>query len=222
MLLYHYFYVVLIYSCIGMMMMMMMMMFPLSTPAYPLGLGLLCGYKTNILSPLPAEVYKVSITVQINAGSLEGATSGSSAPAVSLFLSLKIDFSSSAVLVTLICLGIWGTWPASQPRALHKYCRFLCAWRLCQDALYIQASTSFLLCLPRLFYPQSLSLSAVPTAVQENILNSLTSLPAFTAPVLDPGNFVDIGAKSLDRDLGDIHIWPDSHFLMRHCNGVGG
>ena len=47
--------------------------------------------------------------------------------------------------------------PASQPR-IHKYCRFLCAWRLCQDALYIQASTSFLLCLPRLSYLQSLSL----------------------------------------------------------------
>ena len=66
--------------------MMMMMMFSLSTPAYPL--GLLCGYKTNILSPLPAEVYRVSIIVQINAGSLEGTTSGSYAPVVSHFFSL--------------------------------------------------------------------------------------------------------------------------------------
>ena len=59
----------------------MMMMFSLSTPAYPM--GMLCGYKTNHLSPLPAEVSRVSIIVQINAGSLEGATSGSYAPVVS-------------------------------------------------------------------------------------------------------------------------------------------
>ena len=69
-----------------MMMMMMMMMFSLSTPAYPM--GMLCGYKTNHLSPLPAEVSRVSIIVQINAGSLEGATSGSYAPVVSHFPAL--------------------------------------------------------------------------------------------------------------------------------------
>ena len=33
---------------------------------------------------------------------------------------------------------------------------------------------------------------------------------------------VGIGAKSLDRNLGDVHIWPHSHYLMRQCNGVGG
>ena len=33
---------------------------------------------------------------------------------------------------------------------------------------------------------------------------------------------VDIGAKSLDRDLGDVHTWPHSHYLMRQCDGVGG
>ena len=44
----------------------MMMMFSLSTPAYPM--GMLCGYKTNHLSPLPAEASRVSIIVQINAG----------------------------------------------------------------------------------------------------------------------------------------------------------
>ena len=33
---------------------------------------------------------------------------------------------------------------------------------------------------------------------------------------------VGIGAKSLDRDLGDVHTWPHSHYLMRPCNGVGG
>ena len=31
-----------------------------------------------------------------------------------------------------------------------------------------------------------------------------------------------IGAKSLDRGLGDVHTWPHSHYLMRPCNGVGG
>ena len=31
-----------------------------------------------------------------------------------------------------------------------------------------------------------------------------------------------IGAKSLDRDLGDVHTWPHSHYLMRQCDGVGG
>ena len=61
-----------------------MMMFSLSTPAYPM--GMLCGYKTNHLSPLPAEVSRVSIIIQTNAGSLEGATSGSYAPVVSHFL----------------------------------------------------------------------------------------------------------------------------------------
>ncbi len=30
------------------------------------------------------------------------------------------------------------------------------------------------------------------------------------------------GAKSLDRDLGDVYTWPHSHYLMRLCNGVGG
>ena len=33
---------------------------------------------------------------------------------------------------------------------------------------------------------------------------------------------VGIGAKSLDRDLGDVHTWPHSHYLTRQCNGVGG
>ena len=31
-----------------------------------------------------------------------------------------------------------------------------------------------------------------------------------------------IGAKSLDRDLGDVYTWPHSHYLVRPCNGVGG
>ena len=31
---------------------------------------------------------------------------------------------------------------------------------------------------------------------------------------------VGIGAKSLDRDLGDVHTWPHSHYLMRQCDGV--
>ena len=31
-----------------------------------------------------------------------------------------------------------------------------------------------------------------------------------------------IGAKSLDRGLGDVHTWPHSHYLMRLCNGMGG
>ena len=31
-----------------------------------------------------------------------------------------------------------------------------------------------------------------------------------------------VRAKSLDRDHGDVHIWPHSHYLMRQCNGVGG
>ena len=30
-----------------------------------------------------------------------------------------------------------------------------------------------------------------------------------------------LGAKSLDRDLGDVHTWPHSHYLMRPCDGVG-
>ncbi len=63
--------------------MMMMMMFSLSTPAYPI--GTLYGYKTNHLLPLPAEMSRVSIIVQINAGSLEGATSDSYAPVASHF-----------------------------------------------------------------------------------------------------------------------------------------
>lgn len=54
------------------MMMMMMMIFSLSTPVYPR--GMLYGYKTNQLSPLPAEVSRVPIIVQVNAGSLEEAT----------------------------------------------------------------------------------------------------------------------------------------------------
>ena len=33
---------------------------------------------------------------------------------------------------------------------------------------------------------------------------------------------VGIGAKSLDRDLGDVHTWPHSHYLMRQCDRVGG
>ncbi len=33
---------------------------------------------------------------------------------------------------------------------------------------------------------------------------------------------VGIGAKSLDRDLDDIHNWPHSYYLTRQCNGVGG
>ena len=32
---------------------------------------------------------------------------------------------------------------------------------------------------------------------------------------------VGIGAQSLDRDLGDLHTWPHSHYLMRPCSGVG-
>ena len=31
---------------------------------------------------------------------------------------------------------------------------------------------------------------------------------------------VGIGAKPLERDLGDVHTWPHSHYLMRQCNGV--
>ena len=33
-----------------------------------------------------------------------------------------------------------------------------------------------------------------------------------------------LGAKSLDRDrdLGDLHTWPHSYYLMRQCDGVGG
>lgn len=38
----------------------------MSTP-----MGMLCGYKTNYTSPLPAEVSGVSIILQTNAGSLE-------------------------------------------------------------------------------------------------------------------------------------------------------
>ena len=48
--------------------------------------GMLCGYKTNHLSPLLAEVSRVSIIIQTNACFLEGATSGSYAPVVSHFL----------------------------------------------------------------------------------------------------------------------------------------
>ena len=33
---------------------------------------------------------------------------------------------------------------------------------------------------------------------------------------------VGIGAKSLDRDLGDVHTWPHSHYLKRRYNGVDG
>ena len=31
-----------------------------------------------------------------------------------------------------------------------------------------------------------------------------------------------LGAKSLDRDLGDVQTWPHSHYLMRQCDGLGG
>ena len=31
-----------------------------------------------------------------------------------------------------------------------------------------------------------------------------------------------LGAKSLNRDLGDVHTWPHSYYLMRQCDGVGG
>ena len=31
-----------------------------------------------------------------------------------------------------------------------------------------------------------------------------------------------VGAKSLDRDRGDVHTWPHCHYLMRQCNGVSG
>ena len=66
--------------------MMMMMMFSLSTPAYPI--NSLAGYKINHLLPLLADVSRVSIIIQINADSLEGATSGSYAPIVSYFPTL--------------------------------------------------------------------------------------------------------------------------------------
>ena len=33
---------------------------------------------------------------------------------------------------------------------------------------------------------------------------------------------VGIGAKSLDCDLGDVHTWPHSHYLMCPCNEVSG
>ena len=38
------------------------------------------------------------------------------------------------------------------------------------------------------------------------------------------GTNEQLGAKSLDcdRDLGDVHTWPHSHYLMRQCDGVGG
>ena len=32
---------------------------------------------------------------------------------------------------------------------------------------------------------------------------------------------VVVGAKSLDRDLSDVHTWPRSHYLMRQWDGVG-
>ena len=31
-----------------------------------------------------------------------------------------------------------------------------------------------------------------------------------------------LGAKFPDRDFGDVHTWPHSHYLMRQCDGVGG
>lgn len=31
-----------------------------------------------------------------------------------------------------------------------------------------------------------------------------------------------VGAKSLDRNLGDLHTWPYSHYLIQQCNEVGG
>lgn len=36
------------------------------------------------------------------------------------------------------------------------------------------------------------------------------------------GREAGIGAKYQDRDLGDLHPWPHSHYLMRQCSGVGG
>lgn len=33
---------------------------------------------------------------------------------------------------------------------------------------------------------------------------------------------VGVGAKSLNRDLSDVHTWPNSHYLMRQCAEVGG
>lgn len=36
------------------------------------------------------------------------------------------------------------------------------------------------------------------------------------------GRETGIEAKSLERDLGDVHPWPNSHYLMRQCTGVGG
>lgn len=33
---------------------------------------------------------------------------------------------------------------------------------------------------------------------------------------------IGIETKSLDRDLGNKYIWPDSHYLMQECNDIGG
>ena len=33
---------------------------------------------------------------------------------------------------------------------------------------------------------------------------------------------IGIGLKSLDRDLGDVHTWPHSHYLTRQRDGVAG
>ena len=66
--------------------MIMMIMFSLSTPAYLM--GMLCNYKTYHLPPLPVEVSRVFIIVQINAGSLERATSDLYALAMSHFPTL--------------------------------------------------------------------------------------------------------------------------------------
>ena len=51
-------------------------------------MDMLYGYKTNLLSPLLAEVFRLSIIIQINAGSLEEVTSGLYAPIMSHFLAL--------------------------------------------------------------------------------------------------------------------------------------
>ena len=41
-------------------------------------------------------------------------------------------------------------------------------------------------------------------------------------PAESLGVGVGTGAKSLDHDLGDVHTWPHSYYLMRQYDGVGG
>lgn len=65
---------------------LMIMIFSLSTSAYLM--GMLYGYKTNHLLPSLAEVFRMSIIIQINVGSLEKVTSGSYAPVLSHFPAL--------------------------------------------------------------------------------------------------------------------------------------